>query len=610
MLVGQTRDRAIVHHDSVLAQHQSITQAADRQIGEIVAVDALQKLQCVWALHVDLAERSDVDQTDLVAHGQTLAPPRVVKTLALALVRLGAHPVADRGHHRAALQMPCVQRRAPHRGLVFADFGACENSQGYRCVRRTEGGRADRRNRLAAQPGHDGQAVDVGSLALVGSHAQRGVALEVFDRAEILAVCQLQILDHDVVLDVDEALAARHPGRRMPHRLDASRRLGLGHRRRAGRRAITCHAGRVHAGAVALRERVCQAELAIGGARWCDRCGDGVRHEAGDGVVKAQFAPGLRVQVHGRAPAARVAQQIAREPRDPGAVASHHADRSDRRATHRGNAGVGVVVDAGLRQAREQPGVDAGARVDDRHLLRAGPACVERAAVGVVVVGEHGHAPARKHRVLVGISANRRRQHHTGLVVVAKDQRPFDAASGHHDLPRPQLDQALAWQTGRGIGQVVGDAFGDRNQVVVVDAEDRAARQQAHITHRCELRDRLRRPARRRLVADLLVFPQQRTSQFGPLVSEHDARATARRRQRGRQSGSAAAGNQHVAMRELDRVVLGVLGQRRQAEPGRLADLALVEHPEPWRPHERLVVKARRHQPGKRLIDAAPVERQ
>ena len=57
--------------------------------------------------------------------------------------------------------------------------------------------------------GHHGVAVDVGGLALVGRHAERGVALEMLDRAEAFAVRERHVLGGDVVLQVDEGFALR-----------------------------------------------------------------------------------------------------------------------------------------------------------------------------------------------------------------------------------------------------------------------------------------------------------------------------------------------------------------------------------------------------------------
>ena len=51
-------------------------------------------------------------------------------------------------------------------------------------------------------------AQDRTGLALVGGHAERGVTLQVLERAEALARRDLDVLVGDVVLQIDEGLAA------------------------------------------------------------------------------------------------------------------------------------------------------------------------------------------------------------------------------------------------------------------------------------------------------------------------------------------------------------------------------------------------------------------
>ncbi len=82
------RGRAVVEDDAVLAQHQTVARAADRQRLKAVDVDAVEKLAGIGSLDVDLAERGDVDHSDLVARRQRLADDRLAH--ALAGLRIGA----------------------------------------------------------------------------------------------------------------------------------------------------------------------------------------------------------------------------------------------------------------------------------------------------------------------------------------------------------------------------------------------------------------------------------------------------------------------------------------------------------------------------------------
>ena len=92
---------------------------------------------------------------------------------------------------------------------MLAAVMAGERADRDRRVGRPERRGAGRGDRAAGQRRHDGEAVDVGGSALVGRHAERGVALEMLDRAEALALGQRDIVGGDVVLEIDERLLLR-----------------------------------------------------------------------------------------------------------------------------------------------------------------------------------------------------------------------------------------------------------------------------------------------------------------------------------------------------------------------------------------------------------------
>ncbi len=73
---------------------------------------------------------------------------------------------------------------------------------------RAEGGGADRADIAPGDVGEHGRTAEIGGLALVGRHAERGVALEMLGDAEALARGELHVGDGHVVLEIDEGLAA------------------------------------------------------------------------------------------------------------------------------------------------------------------------------------------------------------------------------------------------------------------------------------------------------------------------------------------------------------------------------------------------------------------
>ena len=121
-------------------------------------------------------------------------------------MRAPPQPGVDESRRRP--RVPVVHRRCGAADGSGADLGAGERAERDRRVRRTEGRRADRGDRLlAAALGHEREADDVAGLALVGAHAERRVALQVLDRAIALAMRRARCRDGHVVLQIDETLA-------------------------------------------------------------------------------------------------------------------------------------------------------------------------------------------------------------------------------------------------------------------------------------------------------------------------------------------------------------------------------------------------------------------
>ena len=154
-------------------------------------------------------------------------------------------------------------------------------------------GRAERRR---ADLG-DGRPVDLGQhrhaggvagLALVGRHAERGVALQVLGDAEALARRELDVGGGHVVLEIDEGLADDS----LTCQSGATAALSSSARRcRRCRREAETRCGRIGAGRVAVGEARAEAEA--------PRCG------AGDGHARRQRAGHERRRARRSRPAGR-----------------------------------------------------------------------------------------------------------------------------------------------------------------------------------------------------------------------------------------------------------------------------------------------------------------
>ncbi len=117
-------------------------------------------------------------------------------------------------------------------------------------------------------------------------------------------------------------------------------------------------------------------------------------------------------------------------------------------------------------------------------------------------------------------------------------------------------------------------------------------------------------PGGGRLPVDGGVRAEQAAARRGVLVAEDHARAAAGGGAGRGESGRTAADDQHVAMAVLVLVGVGVRRARAAAHPGGVADHVLVAQPPAGRgrPHERLVVEARREQPREHVVERADVE--
>ena len=206
IVVAEPPGGAVVERDAVLAQHQAVARLADGQRRKHVGVDAVEKRRRIRPLHGDLAERGDIDDAGAGAHRSRLAHIGLLDAFARLAVDHRPEPQSGGIHPRAMLDVPVMHRRQPL-GLQVAVALGGERAKRDRRKRRAETRRADIVDRRAHRIGHDGEAGHVGGLALVGCHAERGVALQVLDRDVAFAMRKADVVGRHVMLEVDEGLA-------------------------------------------------------------------------------------------------------------------------------------------------------------------------------------------------------------------------------------------------------------------------------------------------------------------------------------------------------------------------------------------------------------------
>ncbi len=290
--------------------------------------------------------------------------------------------------------------------------------------------------RAAGQFGHQGEAVDVGGLALVGRHAERGVALEVLDRAEALALGELDIGDGDVVLEIDEGLALGvldAPERRH------GRAFGIGGGNRHRPRMEAAGRGRVAAGSDAVGQAGGQGEIALGGAHHNHAGRQRARHEGRQGGGPFGAPAEVGREMHGRLPAARDREQVAWH-REGLAARGADLDRTQVGAAQGPQHNAFDEPRTGLPGEGVEPRERVRTRVDDGRHGNPGGREVAGGPQRIVVVAEQDRPAARLDGEAVEIAAHGAGQHDAGPVVVGEHDRPLDGARGQdgalgHDAP-------------------------------------------------------------------------------------------------------------------------------------------------------------------------------
>ncbi len=307
--------------------------------------------------------------------------------------------------------------------------------------------------------------------------------------------------------------------------------------------------------------------------------------------------------MHHRAVAAGAGDQVAVQPvAGGGDLQADGVDGGDFRAAHAlaaagfDHRAAGDDAHAALAGFFHPLAARVGAGVGDGHHFQAGFLPVQGHAVGVVVVGGEHQLLARRHAVAAHVGGDRAGQHVARQVVVGVHQRPLVGAGGeHHALGAHAVHAVAHLAQRRGFAEVVGEALVDGEEVVVVVAVHRGARQQHDFRQRLQLGQHLRHPFGGGLAVEGLAGVQQAAAELFLLVGQDHPGAGARGSQGRGQAGGAGADHQHVAVAVHPVVAVRVDLGGRAAQARGLADVLLVRQPHGLRVHEGLVVEAGGH---------------
>ena len=163
------------------------------------SIDEVHEPHGIGAIDVDLAQGAAVEQRDVIARGAYLGLD--------VSIHGGAQPAAIFAHQRPGGAVQGFQHQPFRRREQGLALWSGQGGQGHRVKGRTERGRPDLGDGHLTDRRHGGEARHVRDLALIIGHAERRVALQMLDRAHILAPGKFDILHRHIVLEVDPSAA-------------------------------------------------------------------------------------------------------------------------------------------------------------------------------------------------------------------------------------------------------------------------------------------------------------------------------------------------------------------------------------------------------------------
>ncbi len=159
--------------------------------------------------------------------------------------------------------------------------------------------------------------------------------------------------------------------------------------------------------------------------------------------------------------------------------------------------------------------------------------------------------------------------------------------------------------------EVIGNTLDRAVRSRIVGAEHRRSEQQAHVGQRRKLRNGRPRPVGAAHVSDGAPLAEKPAAEGEALLGENDPGSRTRRGKRRHQPGRSRSDDEHVAEGVGLFVGVGIALDRSATEAGSAPDHRLVDLlPERRRPHERLVVEARREDRRQQSVDGQKIERQ
>ena len=166
MILGEAGGRTIVEHEAVFAQHQAIARLAHRQALPAIGVEPVEELGRIGTLNVDLAQRGDIGDAQLVT-GRAGFTDGAFQPVGFAClgVPARAHPQPGFDEGRAVGLGPVIDRGVAEGFVVALAVVTGESAHGHGRVGWAEGGGSHSRDLRLKRISKHCKAIDIAKFS-------------------------------------------------------------------------------------------------------------------------------------------------------------------------------------------------------------------------------------------------------------------------------------------------------------------------------------------------------------------------------------------------------------------------------------------------------------
>ena len=583
-IFSQPGKYAIINHDTVLAEHEPVTNTTGLQSKDVVNVDSIEKFARIRPFTFDLAEWRTIEESDASTDRKRFLPNGGFAVATIDCVIFRSLPGAIVFEYSPLINMPGVRRQQACRCVKISMPLPGNRTHWHRHELWSECRRADFCDRSVGQFGEQRQYVEVAGFTLIDCHSCGRVTLQMLDRNKVFAHRQFDIRHRDVMHEVDPlpgcvSCRCNSAGLEVVtvvHRSNSNRRT---RETRFARRFSTC--------VRAVCERIRERKLALSGAGNHYVLSTRLWHETGQLSVIAQLPASLRKEVAGRVEATRHSETLT----------SDYAARAICRFFVVGqlaNGDTGKELCANSVQ-------NNGSRHDRyvtltgllRYFVRNFPSGIDnrrdadtivvqgkRNLIRRIIIGRDHHDAGGFYGIAIHVLHRRMGQHDARSIVIFKNQRLFDGAGGQYDFFCPDFPKPF--DTSR-------RPIGDGKNIVIVITRHRRRRHDRDVLSSFKSRYRPTNPGIGINIINDCALSEQAAARFMILFNQQHSRATVGRAQCRRQTCGSCADDQNVAMSIVVKILVLIFAAGQFSKPGHAANSAFV--PVPVWPLEYLVVE-------------------